>query len=474
MLKTSLRPIPVLLCTIAGLVAAFVVLFPRLFDSILSNHFYGYSILLFFVSLGFVLAIVRRSSVYSPSLFLLIFFVAVPLFGPLNARQFFDEVTYYFGRDMPSFDFPTFLWSVGTVFFFGGVLLAWLLLPRSRRNYKVLWDRTRMLLFLKISLLLAFFGTLLAFYKIGYVPFLRSDIADVRTGYFNTVGPLTSRFSMHWPVPALLSSMLFFLERGKKKLMYLCITIICTMGMLFYAQRTGFVWVISAFGLMYFKFLRPRPLRLLAIAGIALLLVYGMMIQAEYRGALPSDGSTISSRITRHTFSEWSQFSIVVNEARSGSDYLGWKIFVGPFFTLVPRQIYDLLGYDKGALMMQYSAVYHYGREFDELYGIRIGPIGEAFAAYGFGGVILQMTVLGIFFGAFERTYFGLEKDDARLCVVCYLLSLMLHLPITTMFMLLVPLTVTGVFVFAYYVLGTRKDDRFQPERRGTSIPLAG
>lgn len=455
MLKKSSMPISVPLCTTVSLIIVYFLLHPQLIDSVISKPLYGYSIALFFVSFILVLVIVYKSTFLSPSLFLLIFFIAVPLLGSMNARQYFDEVGSYFGRQIPSFDFPIFLWSVGTVSFFGGVLFGWLLLPKSKRNALVLWDHRRIVLFLSLSLVLATLGTMLALFRIGYVPLLRFDITDVRLDYAKTVGSFAIRFSNHWLVPAILSSMLFFLERGKKKYMYLCITIICAMGTMFYAQRTGFVWVISVFGLMYFKFSRPKPLRLLAAAGIALVLVYGLMIQLEYRAGFYAADS--KNRMVRHAFFEWSQYSIVVNEARSVSEYLGWKIFVGPFFTLVPQQIYTLLGHDKGALIQEYSAVFYYGREFEELYGIRVTPIGEAFAAYGFCGVILQMLVLGLAFGVLERTYLGLDKCDARLCVVCYGLSLMLHLPITTMFMLLGPLLVTGIFVVAYYFLGTRK-----------------
>lgn len=455
MLNKPLRPISVILYATSCLGIVYLLLHPQLADLVLSRPLYGYSIVLYFISTILVSVIVGRSTLYSPSLFLLVFFIAVPLLGPMSARQYFDHFGSYFGRSMPSFEFPTFLYSVGTVSFFGGVLLGWLLLPKSKRNALVLWDHRRMVLLLSVSLVMATLGTMLALSRIGYVPLLKFDISDVRVDYFKAVGPLASRFSQHWPVPALLASMLFFLGKGKKKYIYLCITIICAMGTLLYAQRTGFVWVISAFGLMYFKFSRPRLLRLLAVAGIALVLVYGLLIQVEYRSGFFAADS--ENRLLKHAFPEWSQYSIVVNEARSGSKYLGWKIFVGPFFTLVPRQIYSLLGQDKGALMLEYSAVYYYGREFDEPYGIRVTPIGEAFAAYGVSGVILQMLVLGVVFGALERAYFGLDKCDARLCLVCYGLSLMTHLPITTMFVLLVPLTVTGVFVAAYYFYGTRK-----------------
>jgi len=451
----SFNLIATFVCMTIFIIMAYFLLNPTVSNSILSKPLYVYSIMLFFVSFIIVFVIVYKSTFYSPSLFLMIFFLAVPLLGSMKARQYFGEVGPYFGRQVLSFDFPTFLWSVGVVSFFGGVLLGWLLLSKSKHNALFLWDRRRIVLFLNLSLVLATLGTMLALFRIGYVPLLRSDIMDVRWDYPKIIGPFALRFSHHWLVPAILSSMLFFIEKGKKKYLYLCITIICAIGTLFYAQRTSLVWIISAFGLMYFKFSRPRLLRLLAVAGIAVLLVYGMMIMAEQRSGVHVDDS--ASRIKYHSFAEWFQYSIVVNEARSASEYLGWKIFIGPFLTLVPRQIYTLLGYDKKALILEYSAVFHYGREFELLYGIRVTPIGEAFAAYGFSGVILQMLVLGLAFGALERNYFGLDKCDARLCLVCYGLSLMLHLPITTMFMLVGPLMGTGVFVVAYYLFGTKK-----------------
>lgn len=437
------------------IIITYLLINPATSDFILSNPLYAYSIALFVVSCTLVSVIVYKSSFLSPSLFLLIFFVAVPLLGTMNARQYFAHVGSYFGRNAPSFDFPTLLYSIGTVSFFAGVMLGWFLLPKSNRNVLILWDHRRMVLLLSLSLVLATVGTTLAFSRIGYVPLLRFDISDVRVDYFKTVGPLATRFSNHWPVPALLSSMLFFIERDKTKYIYLCITVVCAMGTLFYAQRTGLVWVLSVFGLMYFKVARPRFLHLLPVAGAAIVLVYGLMIQAEYRSGLYAGDS--ENRIVKHTFFEWSQYAIVVTEAFTDSKYLGWKIFAGPFLTFIPRQIFTLLGYDKGALMQEYSAVLYYGREFEELYGVRVTPIGEAFAAYGLPGVILQMLLLGLLFGALEREYFRLDKCDARLCLVCYGLSLMTHLPITSMFVLLVPLTVTGVFVVAYYFYGTRK-----------------
>jgi oligosaccharide repeat unit polymerase len=457
MLKRSFLLKSVILCVAVGLGTIYLLLNPQLVELVLDKPLYGYSIFPFLVSGILVSVIVSRSGFYSPSLFLFLFFMVVPLLGIMSTRQYFDQVGTYFGRRMPSFDFPIFLWSVGTMSFFGGVLLGWLM-PHNKRKDLMLWDHKRIMWLLGLSLVLASIGTIVAFYKIGYVPLLKFGSGDVRSEYFTTVGPIATRFSLHWAVPALLSSTLFFLDRSKRRYIYVCILIICAMGSIFYAQRTALVWILSAFGLMYFKFSPPRILRLLAIMGIAFLLIYGMMLQAEHRtGAY---ASKTENRLVKHGFLEWSQYSIVVNEAQAESKYLGWRILVGPFLTFVPRQIFTLLGVDeedKGALMMKYSAAYYYGKEFDEPYGIRVTPIGEGFAAYGMFGTILLMMALGMVFGLLERAYFSLDMRDARLSLVCYGLSLTTHMPITTMWVLCVPLTVTGVFVVAYYFYGRTK-----------------
>ena len=287
-----------LLFTAIGLGITYLLLNPPLIDLIIVKPLYIYSFLLFLLSFLFVSIIVSKSTFLSPSLFLLIFFIAVPVLGQMNSRQYFANIPSYFGRSMPSFDFPTFLYSVGTVSFFGGVMLGWFLLPKWRRDALFLWDHKRIVLLLSLSLIMATFGTMLAFFKIGYIPLLKFDIKDETVQFFNIVGPLVNRFSQHWPVPALLASMLFFLEKSKKKYMYLLITIFCAIGAMFYGQRTGFVWIISAFALMLFKFFQPRLLRFLAICCIAVFFIYGLMVVAEHRGGqYATDGE---SRIVRH------------------------------------------------------------------------------------------------------------------------------------------------------------------------------
>ena len=410
---------------------------------------------LYVISGACVYIIVYRVKFLVPSLFLFVFFAILPFLGAMNADQYFNNIAEYYGRGRPNFEFPTFLFSIGTVSFFGGVLIGWYFPGKPKRQYIALWKIKRLQMFLTISLLLAGAGTLLAFYKIGYVPLFKHASSEERVAYAYTIGSFALRFSHHWLVPGMIAVLLYLIGERKRRYIYLAVGILSGMGTLFYAQRTGLVWFLSAFWLMYYKIARPNLRRIIAAGCLASILIYGMMLESEYRsGMYAQEGE---NRILKHSFFEWSQYSIVVNEVRVSGKYLGWEILVGPFLTFIPGQIFELVGADKGELMKDYSAVFYYGKQFEEPYGIRITPIGEGYAAIGIYGVIFNMVILGIFFGFLERRYWEYDIRDGRVFVVCYGIALMTHLPITSIYVIIVPMTVTGIFIIGYYLLGTQK-----------------
>jgi len=431
----------------------------EIFKFVLAKHYYFISIFLFALSFFIVFKIISKSKkqLLYPSLFLLFFFVSAPLLGMLNFKDFLRRHSDFFGRQIPPFDFPIFIWSVGMVCFFLGVLISHIIIPSVNNRFIVIWKKRHLLLFLKLTLIFSVLATFIAIYKIGYIPLLKENISPERTGYVEIVGPLVYRFTGLWLVVGLLSSGLFFYERKKRKYIYLFLLAISAIGKMLYAQRTGLVLLLFIFGLMYIKFYKIKISHVSLIGIFILFLIYILMVQGDYRSGRYSANISFKDRIIRDTFHEWGYYSIIVDETKITSDYLGWKIFLGPFVTLIPRQVYTFFGYDKDELIENYSAVYYYGRQFNEPYGIRITPIGEAFAGYGIGGVIFQLFILGALFGAIEKSYIKLRIQDARLYVICFLFSLMLYMPICTLFMLLAPLEGPGLFVFAYYIFGTRK-----------------
>ena len=113
MFNKSLNLILTLLCMTICIGIIYLLIYPECLDIIFSKPLYGISILFFFVSFILVMIIVYKSTFFSPSLFLLILFVAVPLLGGENFRQSLESNSDIIGSGMPSFDFPIFVWSVG-------------------------------------------------------------------------------------------------------------------------------------------------------------------------------------------------------------------------------------------------------------------------------------------------------------------------------------------------------------------------
>jgi hypothetical protein len=206
---------------------------------------------------------------------------------------------------------------------------------------------------------------------------------------------------------------------------------------------------------MFNKF-RKLKISYLAIAGFLIIVItFVFIFWADFRGGYQS--RSIRDLVAGNFFSEWNYYATVVTEAKQNSDYLKGKIFLGQIATLLPRQVFALFGDDKERIIKEYSAVYYYGEEFEEPYGIRITPIGEAFAGYGMIGVIIQLLLIGIYFGFLEKIYLGLKKQDTRLCLVCFLISLAMYLPIGMIYMILTPITQEGLFIILYLFLGAKR-----------------
>jgi hypothetical protein len=261
-------------------------------DVVLSEPLYGYSIILFFLSSVFVLIIIHKSGFLSPSIFLLIIFLLCPWVGSENFREFVARFGDFYGTPMPSFAFPTFVWSIGTVSFFAGVLLAFLFIPGLNRNLMALWDRKRMQLLFYLTLALSLIATIIAIGRIGYIPLLVGDITGERVDYVEIVGAFIYRFSGLWLIAGLMASILFFFEKRKSRYLYLLIVIASGLGKMVYGQRTGLIVIGVIFVLMYLKFVRPKMSHVLLIGVTASVLVFLLMRQGEFKeGHYSSDQS---------------------------------------------------------------------------------------------------------------------------------------------------------------------------------------
>lgn len=420
----------------------------KLVNEIYSEPLYMYSILLFLFSLILVSFIIYKSKTFPPSIFLYFFFLGVPLIGSISHQIYltFHDWIYL------EFALPTFIWAIGTVSLLAGILFSYFVIPIPKCNYVIKWDSRRGSFLLWFTVLVSLFFTALAVIKIGYIPVLTSGIDQERLLYSKIVGEWTLKLSRLSVLAACISSMFVFLKRRGK--IYLFITLLCGLVSFIYGQRLYLFLVSICFLLIYSRF-RKIKLSHLIILGICMISFFPFY-QAS-RGETLTHGHKLHYLFAKNLFGEWREYSTVVNQLRSDEHYKE-KIFLGPLVALLPKQIWSALDVDKSSVLREYGAAWIFGRYFgQEGWGIRIGTIGEAYVGYGIRGVCLQMFIFGIIFGVLERIYFRLDKRDARLCLVCFLISLLLYLPLTTLVVTTTNVFYFGFFFILYQLIGTNQ-----------------
>ncbi|NIR51878.1 oligosaccharide repeat unit polymerase [candidate division KSB1 bacterium] len=435
---------------LVGLIV-YAILDDTLVDFIISEPYYGYSILLGIISLFLALLILHKSKTFPPSIVLFFSFLVVPFIGPPGNRVYEKLYGLFHGIHL-SFSYPTLVWAVGTVALLAGILFSYYLIPTGRAKKLVKWDLKRASLLAWGTVGFALFFTLFAIFKIGYIPLLSGDIDDVRTGYEAIVGDYPLKFSRLWLVAASLSSMLAFLMKPKR--IYLLVVLVSCVALMIYGQRIYTFMVLVSFVLIYCKFRRPK---LIYFGTFGLFIIVVFILYAEYRAGRSNSGLSVPEVVTLQLFGEWREYSLVVNDLKDSGDFYEEDIFIGALSPIFPKQIWAVFGIDKNELIEEYSAVYVFGRRFDNpLLGIRLGTIGEAYAGYGmFYGVFLQLFVFGVIFGFLEKFYLNLNKEDARLCLTCFLISLFMYLPITTLYVTMAHAIFFGFFFVVFQVFGS-------------------
>lgn len=411
---------------------------------------YLYSMLLFSISSVISSLIVRKCKGYTPSNVLFVFFLSVPIIGSLN------YAIYLKSHQWPDleFAFPTFLWAVGASVLLAGIYFSHLVIKIPKPKYILEWDSKRgfLVLWLTVGICLAF--TAIALYKIGYVPLFASYIDRERMLYHEIAGEWTLKLSRLCIIVGSMCSMFAFTKPRKK--LYFFIVLLSAIASFIYGQRLFLFLVITTYVLISSKFQRPKFFRLI-LFGICI--IFFLAFYQEFRAGRSTRQYKSHEVVAANLFSEWREYSYIVNEVRESGAYYKETIFYGALVGVFPKQIWTAFGVDKRTVLRKYGAAWVMGKEFRQgEWGIRIGTIGEAYAGYGlYYGVCLQMFLFGILFGFLEMIYLRLDKRDARHCLICFLLSLLLYLPLTTLFVTIVNSVYFGFFFVLFLLLGTKK-----------------
>jgi len=396
-----------------------------------------------------------KTKTHIPSILLFVFFLAVPIAGKLSYDLFIEQHGNFFGKQL-SFEYPIFVWSLGTAVFFCGVLLGHIL-PSVRKNrLKFIWNERHLRILLWLCLGAAMLAAIVVIVKIGYVPILQPGIDEVRRSFELVAGRFAAKLSRLFVVAAFISAVLFFLTSHKK--LYMSLGVVSLLGTTLYGERLYVFYGIIFFLLILLKFRRPALRQMILYAGVGVGVIAAFIVAAEYRADRIGTDLTLEETIVSPLFTEFSYYAYVVDEISGSQQYLKEDIFLGALALLFPRQVWSVFGVDKDEMMQKYSAIDYFGMIFRDPNGTRITPIGEAFAGYGITwGVGLHMALFGLVFGLLEKAYVQLHKLDARLCLVCFLITVFMWLPITTLSAIIEPALFFGWILIALYVFGSSR-----------------
>lgn len=412
------------------------------------------------ISIGiiFFLKVMYRDYLLTPSTYIIFLFLIVPVIGIQGYHVYINIYHMYmgFGKKL-TFERPLFVWYLGSMVFAIAVAITHKFFGKKSITSKLSWDYKKLKVLLIIFVCISASTSLLAIYKLGYIPILRGVIEDERFDYSIIIGENIVKSSRLWIIVFIISSTIYF--REKKKKIYLLLMALSCFFVTMYGQRQLLFILLCYFFWDYQKFYELyKKIKLSYILVVAVLVdLLFLAISTVRRGHLAKvDALALVDKLLISTFAEWKEFSYVVNNFVNHWQFLKWKIFTGVFATLIPKEVFSLFGYDKSKLYDMNASTY-FGDYFGHYAGIRIGVIGEAFAGVGISGMVLIIAGLGIMFAYFEKKYIVLDKDNPWLMLIIFSIAVMMILPILSFVNITDFIKFYGFFILLCVFFGTKR-----------------
>jgi oligosaccharide repeat unit polymerase len=399
-----------------------------------SRNIFFYPTIGFIIILISVLNILRIKFVdivnLSPSFLTLSLFLIIPPIGYLGYLVFIKVYGCYNGGKL-YFEYPFFLWYLGSAVFAISVLSTHIMgkQNRTQKNSVFIWDIDKLNKFLFLFVSLSTIFTIIAIFRIGYIPIFKGGIDVERFTYSYLAGNNIIKFSRLWLIVALIATHLLFLT---KKRWYALILIISLFCLVIYGQRQFALIATVYFFLIRMRYVKRIEVKKLIAYAIVIILIFYCI--SYVRGFKRNEFKSLSlgERILFNTFGEWREYSYVVNKFNN-SKYapLREKLYLGAVVAPVPEVVFTIFGVNKRDLYISNASDY-FGRYFGHYAGIRIGIIGESYIGLGLTGIFIFLIFLGLVFAFLETNYLSLEKTDPRLVFSAFLLSILVFLPLLT------------------------------------------
>lgn len=388
-----------------------------------------------------------------PSIFVAIFFLIIPPIGCLG-YSILVKAGWTSMRNRPDFNYPVYLWYLGTMVFSLSLAAAHRFLPKTPRKAYYVWNTTVLRGAMSFFIFVSAIFTILAIYKIGYIPILKGNFDVERFAYDVTVGEYTIKFSRLWLVVFIIAIHLYFSAHKKR---YLALMVLSAFLLVIYGNRTYMFIPVVYFLLFYLKHRKFVNVKVLASIILVAVALFYYIHQVREGSVVELQKVSPAERVVPLVFGEWREFSYVINDFKSDKNtFLGGKIFLGVVSTIFPKQIWQLFGLEKDKLFAHNAAEY-FGKYFGHYAGVRIGVIGECFVGFGVTGIVLIMSFLGFIFSFLENLYMTLDEKSPLLMLITFALSIFMLLPLLTFINITSTIVFFGSFVMLTIFFGRRR-----------------
>lgn len=280
-------------------------------------------------------------------------------------------------------------WLTGILFFSLGYLFSNNKSNRVKYFYPL--NNTIIILLFFVTLL----GTLVAYYFIGFIPFLQGAGTGERFDSYGT----SSLFNRMWSLCVVVAVLSFLsLKINKNFIMFIVLVLSILISFFFIVRMYPFLIFVVIF--LIWNSLELNKIKILIISLIFVIVFFaGNTLFQNYRtgesvSPLQSSGQLnyVQSKIIYDSFNEFGQLKRAINEYKAEPQY--GLTFISIPLGFIPAWLLEPFGIIKSKLQQNNSAILMarwIGSESST--GIRIGILGEFFINFGFLGSVFMIFI---------------------------------------------------------------------------------
>jgi len=273
------------------------------------------------------------------------------------------------------------------------------------------WPRLRAVTYMVTALAVA--ATVVTIRRIGYVPLLSGDPANVRFE-FPEIGGVWYRLSVLAGVSALLAGVQAAGRRATWGVYIAGLVSLLVLGV--YSARFLAAFPLGVALLMWDRFRQPLSVRkMILLFGLAIPIV---PLAGYWRQGFPTRGALgPAGLILFNTFLEFRDLGWALEFYGTSDQQVRGATLGSIVVPVLPSAVWRLVGVDKQAIYSEDSATL-IAAAMGQSVPQRIGAYGEFYMNFGFAGAIIGAVLYGVLLGYLDRQFQRASVDQVRALMV--------------------------------------------------------